>query len=148
MLQLLLTLPRAALVPEQMPPIQAFRSQELRLLYGALLSILEAEAGQEVSGDETLEVKVAAQLRLDENLAPAIDRFAGLLLEKSTRSPENEAPVDELQNGLKRLSHRYMRERQKQVTHAMQEAQRKGDQQALEALLTEQSELSRLLHQN
>jgi DNA primase len=71
----------------------------------------------------------------------AVDRLAALLLEEPFGSEGEGLP-----EGLSRLTRRWQKQRQRELSREIHEAQRQGDNGRLERLRDEMSELSRRLH--
>ena len=72
---------------------------------------------------------------------PAVDRMARLLLEVSAGSNPKEFEVS-----VRQLERRWQQQRSRELAARIHEAQRAGDQEKLEDLLSEKAEISRRLH--
>ena len=137
LLRLLLTSP-----PEEqpafaaLPPPEAILEPVSRNIYATFLRLYEG--GQASEGKPPDARAVLAAL---ESEGGAIDRVAQLLLE----GPASPRP-GELGESLQKLMRRYERQRSKELTREIAEAERTGNQDRLRQLLGEKSRLNERLH--
>lgn len=159
-LQLLLGAPEAAAPPPSRPPDpEVFYDLDCRMLYEAYLGVVDRAGtpGKEFASKSELEsaqenepahesanrfvVAVKDELHRRPDGSGAIDRLARVLLQETTRYSDVE-----LQEGLRQLLRRWQQRRMRELSRALEQAQRDGDHQRLEELLELKVELSRELH--
>jgi len=132
LLQNLLTAPNEAPTFAELPPPEAFLEPVTRNIYTTFFRLYE-------SGSAPPEAR--AVLGALESEGGAIDRVAQLLLE----GPASPRP-GELGESLQKLMRRFERQRSKELTREIAEAERKGDQDRLAQLLGEKARLNERLH--
>lgn len=132
-LQLLLTGRGRRPAAAELPPAEVFLDEACRNIYRAFCALYEQ------GSDRPPEAR-AVLARLAES-GEGVDRVAQLLLEEAF------APRDgELVGALRELERRWRRQRLRELAGEIQAAQRAGDQERLERLLNEKTELSRSVH--
>jgi DNA primase len=114
-------------------PVEAFRDEALRNIYGVFCDLY-----RDGSGDRPDPQLIVAELGADGN---AVDRLARLLLEGPFASPSGE-----LDEAFKQLRRRWQQQRQRSLASEIGDAQRAGDEARLKSLLSEKTALSRSLH--
>ncbi len=133
-LHLLLTAPGELPAPDELPPPEAFLDPTLRNIFEVFQAFYRENPGRRPDARELM-------TRLPEQ-GSAVDRVARLLLEDPSGSDPKE-----LVDSVRRLERRWQRQKSKQLAAEITQAQRAGDQQKLERLLTEKAALSRRLHE-
>ena len=116
----------------ELPPAEVFLDAECRNIYRVFVDLYGERGAPPGARD------VIAGLGTE---GAAVDRLAALLLE-GPFGPEGEG----LSECLSRLTRRWQKQRQRELSRDIQEAQRTGDSGRLERLLDEKTQLSRLLH--
>jgi len=116
----------------ELPPAEVFLDAECRNIYRVFVDLYGERGAPPGARD------VIAGLGTE---GAAVDRLAALLLE-GPFGPQGEG----LSEGLSRLTRRWQKQRQRELSRDIQEAQRTGDSGRLERLLDEKTQLSRLLH--
>ncbi|MCP4202607.1 MAG: DNA primase [bacterium] len=132
-LQLLLAEDAESPEPASLPPEEAFLDPACRNIYSAFRALHKEGQKGPPAARELL-------ARLPEQ-GPAVDRMARLLLEVSAGSNPKE-----LEASVRQLERRWQQQRSRELAAQIGEAQRAGDQEKLERLLTEKADLSRRLH--
>ncbi len=132
-LQLLLA--KDAVVPPSadLPPEDAFLDPSCRNIYRAFRALHKDGSKSPPAARELL-------ARLPDQ-GPAVDRMARLLLEISVGSDS-----EELKASVRQLERRWRQQRSRELAAQITKAQRAGDRQRLEELMTEKAALSRRLH--
>ncbi len=115
-----------------LPPAAVFFDAECRNIYRVFVDLYEER------GNPPDARAVLAGLGRE---GAAVDRLASLLLEEPFAS-ENEG----LSGWLSHLTRRWLKQRQRELSHEIHEAQRRGDTARVESLRDEMSELSRRVH--
>ena len=136
LLQHLLTAPEDVPTFAQLPPPEAFLDPLTRNIYTTFYRLYEG--GLASSGKPPEPRAVLAAL---ESAGGAIDRVAQLLLEE----PASPRP-GEFGESLHKLMRRYERQRSKELSREIAEAERSGDQVRLQRLLGEKARLNESLH--
>ncbi|MFQ5525063.1 MAG: DNA primase [Thermoanaerobaculia bacterium] len=133
-LQLLLA--KGAQIPaaEELPPVEAFLDPACRNIYSAFRALHK-------DGEESPPAARELLARLPDR-GPAVDRMARLLLEVSAGSDPKE-----LEASVRQLERRWQQKRSRELAAQITKAQRAGNQEKLEELLTEKATLSRRLHE-
>ena len=116
----------------ELPPAEAFLVPACRNIYAAFVDLYE-------SGGRRPDA-AAVLAKLPEK-GEEVDRTARLLLEGAAGL----GPV-ELEEAIRQLSRRWQQQRLKELAAQIAEAQRGGDREKLDRLLSEKTELSSLLH--
>jgi hypothetical protein len=115
-----------------LPPAAVFFDAECRNIYRVFVDLYEER------GNPPDARAVLAGLGRE---GAAVDRLASLLLEEPCAS-ENEG----LSGWLSHLTRRWLKQRQRELSREIHEAQRRGDTARVERLRDEMSELSRRVH--
>jgi hypothetical protein len=136
LLQLLLTIPEEVPTFAELPPPEAFLDGVARNIYTTFYRLYESGQTSERRPPEARAVLGAL-----ESEGGAIDRVAQLLLE----GPASPRP-GELGESLQKLMRRFERQRSKELTREIAEAERKGDEDRLRQLLGEKARLNERLH--
>src|SRR4029453_17242700 len=136
LLRLLLTVPSEVPTFAALPPPEAFLDPLSRNIYATFFRLYERSPNDERKPPEAREVLGAL-----ESEGGAIDRVAQILLE----GPASLRP-GELGESLQKLMRRFERQRSKELTREIAEAERKGDQDRLTQLLGEKAPLNQRLH--
>ena len=118
---------------DQLPPLDAFRDDAMRNIFGVFCTLYK-----DGSGDRPDPQLIVAELGADDG---AVDRLARLLLEGPFASPSGE-----LDEAFKQLKRRWQQQHLRSLASKIGDAQRVGDEARLERLLTEKTALSRQLH--
>jgi DNA primase len=116
-----------------LPPLEAFRDDAMRNIYGVFCALYK-----DGSGDRPDPQLIVAELGADDG---AVDRLARLLLEGPFASPSGE-----LEKAFKQLKRRWQQQRQRSLASEIGDAQRAGDEARLKRLLSEKTAMSRELH--
>lgn len=135
-LQLLLTMAEEVPTFAELPPPEAFFDPLARNIYATFYRLYEG--GRTGSDRPPAAREVLGAL---ESAGGAIDRMAQLLIEE----PASPRP-GELGESLHKLMRRYERQRSKELTREIAEAERSGDQVRLRRLLGEKASLNERLH--
>jgi DNA primase len=117
-----------------LPPETAFLDPACRNIYSAFRALHK-------DGDKGPPAARELLARLPDQ-SPAVDRMARLLLEQSADSKPREFEV-----AVRRLERRWQQQRSRELAAQISVAQRAGDREKLELLLTEKADLSRRLHE-
>lgn len=117
----------------ELPPEEAFLDPVCRNIYSAFRALYR-------DGNEAPPAARELLARLPDQ-GPAVDRMARLLLEVSAGSNPKEFQVS-----VRRLERRWQQQRSRELAAQINEAQRAGNQEKLESLLTEKADVSRRLH--
>jgi DNA primase len=136
LVQLLLTRPAEVPTYAELPPPEAFLDSLVRNIYATFYRLYESRSASSQGPPEAREVLGAL-----EATGGAIDRVAQLLLEE----PASLRP-GELGESLQKLMRRYERQRSKELSREIAEAERAGDQDRLRSLLGEKARLNERLH--
>lgn len=135
----------AVVDPEQLPRAQVFFDEECRNIYEVVFALYN-----ETPGSLPDVAEIVSRLR---ERGASIDRTARFLLEEAVLdgegSSEKSTPAEnELAEILKKLEHRWWRQRQADLVHQLREAIARGDSDAVERLREEKNDLTRSLHPN
>jgi hypothetical protein len=120
----------------ELPPPEAFLEPVIRNIYTTFFRLYKGESTSDRKPPEARAVLGAL-----ESEGGAIDRVAQLLLE----GPASPRP-GELGESLQKLMRRHERQRSKELTREIAEAERTGDQDRLRRLLGEKASLNERLH--
>lgn len=135
--------------PEHLPPTEAFWNAACREVYGAWLDAVDEEGPGpglirslrgRLEGDA---VRLLARLTLDDGGAVEEDEE-----QKVAASSVDDDELDQLDDLLAKLERRFVSRENRLVRDALNEAQREGDAERMQALLARKQELSRMLHGN
>jgi DNA primase len=118
---------------EALPPPEAFLDRELRNIFAVFCDLYSSE-GERPEPRQVTDALSAGGL--------PVDRVARLLLEGPFASRPGEAEAPLLQ-----LKRRWHKQRRKELSIAIEEAQRAGELDRLQRLIEEKTELSRAIHQ-
>lgn len=117
-----------------LPPENAFLDPICRNIYSAFRA-LHKDGSQSAPAARELLARLPDQ-------GPAVDRMARLLLEVSADSKPKE-----FEESVRQLVRRWQQQRSRELAAQINVAQRAGDREKLERLLTEKADLSRRLHE-
>jgi len=133
-LQLLLSEAPQEELSVRLPPEEAFLDPACRNIYSAFRALYR-------DGPEGRPAPRDLLARLPDR-GPAVDRMARLLLEVAPGSDPQELEVS-----VRQLERRWKQQRTRELAAQISEAERAGDNQRLERLLSEKADLSRQLHE-
>ena len=132
-LQLLLSGSEPPPPVDELPPLEAFRDDAMRNIFGVFCALYK-----DGSGDRPDPQLIVAELGADDG---TVDRLARLLLEGPFASPSGE-----LDGAFKQLKRRWQQQQTRSLASEMGDAQQAGDEARLKRLLSEKTALSRELH--